>query len=52
MLSNNSLTGDAVPASWLQPGAFPRLIELGVAGNPGLTGTLPGNLSWPALSTM
>jgi len=51
-LANNSLTGDAFPSSWLRPGSFPRLAMLDVTGNAGLAGTLPANLSWPALSTL
>ena len=46
-LSRNALTGPAFPPAWLEPGALPRLASLLLAGNPGLTGSLPPGLAWP-----
>jgi len=51
-LANNSLSGPAFPPAWLEPEALPRLIVLDVAGNPGLGGTLPANLSWPFIDAL
>ena len=51
-LSDNLLTGPAFPAAWTQPGAMAQLYELKLSGNPGLTGSLPANLSWPMLTNL
>ena len=49
-LADNLLTGPAFPLDWTMPGALPSLTNLGLTGNPGLTGTLPPDLSWPKLN--
>ena len=51
-LCGNKLSGPAFPAAWLQPGAMDALQYLCLSGNPGITGTLPANLSWPMLHAM
>jgi hypothetical protein len=43
-LSENLLTGPALPPAWLEPGAMPDLKHLVLSGNANLTGTLPSNL--------
>ena len=51
-LSFNNLSGPAFPPAWLAPGALPSLAVLHLAGNAGLTGTLPPSMPWPKLSAM
>jgi len=51
-LRNANLSGPAFPAAWLQPGMLSRLERLQLSGNARLAGTLPANLSWPALNAL
>lgn len=52
LLKGNHLSGPAFPATWLMPGALPKLTWFDMQGNSGLTGTLPASLSWPSLSEL
>ena len=51
-LAGNNLTGPIFPPAWLQPGRLPSLEALDLAGNTGLAGSLPANLSWPSLLSL
>lgn len=51
-LGNNSLSGAAFPASWLEAGALPKLERLDLSYNRALNGTLPANLSCPHLEML
>lgn len=53
-LFDNVLSGSGFPAAWLRLGAFPKLQAFAVNGNPGLTGTIPANLTlaWSHLSSL
>ncbi|KAL4422644.1 hypothetical protein ABPG75_008841 [Micractinium tetrahymenae] len=48
---NPALTGPLFPPAWLLPGRMQQL-QLLQLGSPGLTGTLPASLPWPALTTL
>jgi hypothetical protein len=51
-LAGNNLSGPIFPPAWLQPGRLPSFEVLDLAGNAGLVGSLPANLSWPSLRSL
>jgi hypothetical protein len=53
LLSSNALTGPALPPAWQREGALiDWATDLELAGNRGLTGTLPAKLPWTVLNIL